>query len=305
MFSQLPDGNKRIQAIEISTVGNPTCLVNVYLPSRGTDKGHDTDRASLDTLKEIILKYQETHSIVIAGDCNASFIRHYKDSQDELFKQFCKEKQIELPVQYPTGHTYFQGEYRSQIDYILVKSIENDKRLRELIQVKILSVGLTRNCTEKIPVPKSTGEKINKDNYALKVQEELKDRKYPNMRTPYGTDQATNQLLTGLNNALETCYPWRKSKFSRKKKISWSPNAFSRKKKISWSPNAVSKSKKIFYLWKKAGSPPSKDNIYNINRLDSKRTVRSIQRQQSADKRNQLHEEIMRASDRDKALFFR
>ncbi|CAG2197511.1 unnamed protein product [Mytilus edulis] len=79
MFSQLPDGNNRVQAIEISTTGNPTCLINVYLPSRGTDSGHDAYRAALDTLKEIILKYQDTHSIMIAGDFNASFIRHYKD----------------------------------------------------------------------------------------------------------------------------------------------------------------------------------------------------------------------------------
>ncbi|CAG2190405.1 unnamed protein product [Mytilus edulis] len=138
-------------------------------------------------------------------------------------------------------------------------------------------------------------EKVNKDNYALKVQEVLKDRKYLNIRTPYGIDQATNQLLTGLNNALDTCYPRRKSKFNRRKKISWSPKL----------ANAVSKSKKAFFLWKKAGSPPSKDNIYTIHRLDSKRLVRSIQRQQSADKRNQLHEEIMKASDRDNELFFR
>ncbi|VDH91245.1 Hypothetical predicted protein [Mytilus galloprovincialis] len=90
MFSQLPDGNNRVQAIEISTTVNPTCLINVYLPSRGTDSGHDAYRAALYTLKEIILKHQETHSIITAGDFNASFIKHYKDSQDELFKQFVK-----------------------------------------------------------------------------------------------------------------------------------------------------------------------------------------------------------------------
>ncbi|VDI34484.1 Hypothetical predicted protein [Mytilus galloprovincialis] len=91
--NQGKDGNNRVQAIEISTAGNPICLINVYLPSRGTDSGHDAYRAALDTLKEIILKYQETHSIIIAGDFNASFIRHYKDSQDELSKQFCKENE--------------------------------------------------------------------------------------------------------------------------------------------------------------------------------------------------------------------
>ncbi|CAC5367012.1 unnamed protein product [Mytilus coruscus] len=42
-----------------------------------------------------------------------------------------------------------------------------------------------------------------------------------------------------------------------------------------------------------------------MKRLEAKRTMRSIQRQQSADKRIKLHEEIMMASDRDKDLFFR
>ncbi|VDI00795.1 Hypothetical predicted protein [Mytilus galloprovincialis] len=101
MFSQLPDGDNRIQAIEISTTKDPICLINVYLPSRGTDKGHDAYRAALDILKELLLKYQRTHSIIIAGDFNASFHRQYKDTQDELFKNFCKENQIELPSNYP------------------------------------------------------------------------------------------------------------------------------------------------------------------------------------------------------------
>ncbi|CAG2251363.1 unnamed protein product [Mytilus edulis] len=190
----------------------------------GTDSGHDAYRTALDTLKEIILKYQETHSIIIAGDFNASFIRHYKDSQDELFKQFCKENGMELPVKYPTDHTYFQGTSRSQIDYILVKFIENNMRLKDLIQVKILCEG--HNTSDHSPVSadlcielsasqkqyrenirtKINIEKENKDNNALKVQEVLKDRKYLIIRTPYGIDQATNQLLTGLNNALDTCY---------------------------------------------------------------------------------------------------
>ena len=110
MFSQLPDGDNRIQAIEISTTKKPICLINVYLPSRGTDKGHDAYRAALDILKELLLKYQITHSIIIAGDFNASFHRHYKDSQDELFKNFCTDNQIVLPSNYPIDHTYHQGD---------------------------------------------------------------------------------------------------------------------------------------------------------------------------------------------------
>ncbi|CAG2250061.1 unnamed protein product [Mytilus edulis] len=290
MFSQLPDGDNRIQAIEISTTKDPICLINVYLPSRGTDKGHDAYRAALDILKELLLKYQRTHSIIIAGDFNASFHRQYKDTQDELFKNFCKENQIELPSNYPIDHTYHQGDSKSQIDYILTKSRENDDESTEYMQVKILREG--HNTSDHYPVSaefsvrlrtaqkqlngdivtKINWEKVDKTSYEQNLKEELKDRKYLNMRTPYGNP-----------NLVE------------KKKISWSPQL----------AKAVGLSKKAFYLWKKVGSPPSKNNIYNLKRLETKRSVRSIQRQQTADKRIKLHEEIMMASDRDKDLFFR
>ncbi|VDI68531.1 Hypothetical predicted protein [Mytilus galloprovincialis] len=247
-------------------------------------------RAALDILKELLLKYQRTHSIIIAGDFNASFHRQYKDTQDELFKNFCKENQIELPSNYPIDHTYHQGDSKSQIDYILTKSRENDDESTEYMQITDAQKQLNGDIVTKI-----NWEKVDKTSYEQNLKEELKDRKYLNMRTPYGIEQATNQLISGLTNALNLSYPRRKSKFSRKKKISWSPQL----------AKAVGLSKKAFYLWKKVGSPPSKNNIYNLKRLETKRSVRSIQRQHTADKRIKLHEEIMMASDRDKDLFFR
>ena len=47
-----------------------------------------------------------------------------------------------------------------------------------------------------------------------------------------------------------------------------------------------------------------KQQIYNIKQNDARRAERSVQRQQSADERIELHQEIMRASDRDKNVFF-
>ena len=58
-------------------------------------------------------------------------------------------------------------------------------------------------------------------------------------------------------------------------------------------------------MWKKAGSPEAKNNIYNIKRNETRRNIRSVQRQQVAIKRNTLHQEIMEASSRDKNLFFK
>lgn len=95
----------------------------------------------MDILKELLLKYQRTHSIIIAGDFNASFHRQYKDTQDELFKNFCKDNQTVLPSNYPIDHTSHQGDSKSQIDYIRTKPRENDDESTEYMQVKILREG--------------------------------------------------------------------------------------------------------------------------------------------------------------------
>ncbi|CAG2242064.1 unnamed protein product [Mytilus edulis] len=143
LVTQLPTSDSN-NCIAVDQTSSQQFLFNQSYRNQGkgnryvTDSGHDAYRAALDTLKEIILKYQHTHSIMIAGDFNASFIRHYKDPQDELFKQFCKENGLELPAKYPTDHTYFQGTSRSQIDYILAKFVESNLRFQDLIQVEIL-----------------------------------------------------------------------------------------------------------------------------------------------------------------------
>ena len=59
-FSQLPDGDNRIKTLEISTTDDPIYLINVYLPPRGSDQGHNLYRTALDTLIEIMFKYQST-----------------------------------------------------------------------------------------------------------------------------------------------------------------------------------------------------------------------------------------------------
>lgn len=118
--TQLPDGDCRVQAIKIAGKDKlPICLVNVYMPARGTVNGLDQYENSLAMLHEIIYKYYSTHNIIIAGDWNASFQRNYKDTQDSIFKKFCEEMGLQRSSNYPTGYTYNQGDQYSQIDYIL------------------------------------------------------------------------------------------------------------------------------------------------------------------------------------------
>ena len=101
-------------------------------------------------LREMKFKYQSTHTIIIAGDFSASFIRHYKDTQDDLFKHFCQEMQLKLPHDYPTTHTYHQGDMTSQIDYILLKELINNSRSDVLLYVEILKEGI--NTSDHFPV---------------------------------------------------------------------------------------------------------------------------------------------------------
>jgi exonuclease III len=117
-ITQISDGDHRIQAIEIITNEKSICLVNIYLPARGTTTGQELYRSALDTIRDSIWKYENTHTIIVAGDFNAFFVRHYKDPHDDLFKSFCIDMGLTKPANYPTLHTYHQGQTSSQIDYI-------------------------------------------------------------------------------------------------------------------------------------------------------------------------------------------
>ena len=113
-ITQLPDGDHIIQAIYIITNYKSICLVNVYLPARGIATGQELYWSALYTLREIIWKNEDTHTIIVAGDFNAFFVRQYKDPQDDLFKSFCIDMGLTKPANYPTLHTYHQGQTSSK-----------------------------------------------------------------------------------------------------------------------------------------------------------------------------------------------
>lgn len=104
----------------------------------------------METLREIIWKYENTHTIIVAGDFNASFVRQYKYPQDDLFKSFCIDMGLTKPANYPALHTYHQGQTSSQIDYILVKKNE-DTCVPNIVQlVKVRDD--PRNTSDHFPV---------------------------------------------------------------------------------------------------------------------------------------------------------
>ena len=58
--------------------------------------------------------------------------------------------QLKLPHDYPITHTYHQGNMTSQIDYILLKELENNSRSEDLLHVQILREG--NNTSDHFPV---------------------------------------------------------------------------------------------------------------------------------------------------------
>jgi hypothetical protein len=116
------------------------------------------------------------------------------------------------------------------------------------------------------------------------------------MKTPYEVEQSITHFINSIPKAISLCCPQNQAKFRRRKKILMDSSDLS---------EAVAKSKRTFYLWKKAGSLQSSSNIYKIKRTEARKELRSIQRQQTAEKRTKLHEEIMESSDRDTKLFFK
>ena len=71
-------------------------------------------------------------------------------TQGHLFKNFCQEMQLRLPHDYPTTHTYHQGDMTSQIDCILLKELESNSRSDDLLYVQTLKEG--NNTSDHFPV---------------------------------------------------------------------------------------------------------------------------------------------------------
>ena len=94
-LKELPDGNSRIQVLELKFNDTSIAIENCYMPCRNSRTGLTDYDEALDTLGEILMKYRETHNIILAGDFNASLTRTPENSHDKKLRQFFKEHNIQ------------------------------------------------------------------------------------------------------------------------------------------------------------------------------------------------------------------
>ena len=122
-LKQLPDGNSRIQAMELKTKNTKMIIVNVYMPCRNSRSSSTDFTETLDMIREIISKYRNTHSIVLLGDFNSSLTRTPENPQDRKLKDFLKDQNIlaNTMLFQQEAPTFFHhnGKDNAQIDYII------------------------------------------------------------------------------------------------------------------------------------------------------------------------------------------
>ena len=64
LVTEVPDGGNRIQCVAIRTQ-RPILLISTYMPSKGVNDNYEAFLDCLDQLNEILIKYDDTHDLVL------------------------------------------------------------------------------------------------------------------------------------------------------------------------------------------------------------------------------------------------
>ena len=141
------------------------------------------------------------------------------------------------PANYPTLHTYHQGQTSSQIDYILVKKNEDTcvPNIIQLVKVRddpqntsdhfpvtttLYACPMKKTATcNNIPKLKIDWDKVDKEEYKKNVKVELEDFRYLKMKTPYGVEQSITHFINSIPKAINLCCPQNQAIFRRRNKI--------------------------------------------------------------------------------------
>ena len=91
---RLNEGNGCIVAIEITCNSQEKlCLINTYMPTNNSSvNSHMYYSECLDTIHSMLVKYRQSHKIIMCGDFNGTLLkaRNY-NKHDRLLQTFVKE----------------------------------------------------------------------------------------------------------------------------------------------------------------------------------------------------------------------
>ena len=132
----IPDGNQRIQCIELS-LEKPLLLVCVYMPTK--QYGLDEYLDCFDQLNEICQKYKATHEIIVGVDFNENIsvmtgslsiqtLVMSTTSRADAFRDFIRENGFTTEYNGPTFMNVYGAEV-SEIDYFYMNSQSTKERM--------------------------------------------------------------------------------------------------------------------------------------------------------------------------------
>jgi hypothetical protein len=310
------DGDHRVLAISLISKPHSTVIINVYMPCRGNNSADEEYEQTLDQISEIIEKYAEDKSLIIAGDWNCQYNPEPKSKRETALHNFILNYQLKVKES-NQGPTFIHpnGYDCSTIDYFLVnKKIEDNVRscmkIQDLVQstsdhypVQIqvetkVESDLTTNTLEKETRKSNDNinwEKIDLSKYQTDLDDTLRENS-PNTTTIWDIEQEVLNLQTTITNAAQNAI---NRKAQKPKKA---------KKKNLWNPAikaAVKKRKAAYWKLKKGKAAQTDQHILVEQHKKSKLELRSLQRIAAAKNRQNELEEIMEASSCNKKLFYK
>ena len=115
----LPDGSEKIQCIELECAERGVIVISAYMPSNGSRNHQIEYQECIDEIREIYLKYEHSHDIVIGGDINEDLNKYKPNNKRKVYlENFISE----FGLQYENiGNTFInsKGCECSEIDYFI------------------------------------------------------------------------------------------------------------------------------------------------------------------------------------------
>ena len=302
---QLAEGNERIIAIEMNCSDERICIVNVYMPTLNLPGSKFEYQEHLDILYSIIMKYKNTHKMILCGDFNATLLDSRDNLHDKMFKKFVEEVVLSNKVNSSDSTFYARnGKSSSQIDYILTMNIRKDNaaEIHEFedcntsshvhvaykFQVDIPSVSHISRKSKSGSRSILLWDKINRDSYLKVLDCELSKTLKP---AECSTVDSLKSITDALNHATSKAVPTKKVKLQGPKF------------KLSPKVKALMKESKFcLFEWKQAGKPPNEHET-SKKKKEASKSLRKQLRKEEAIRKQKFFSGIM--SDPTDANFYK
>ena len=307
----LPDGNERIQCVELTTNERPLLIVSVYLPSKGRSSNIDEYRECVDQLHEIISKFRDTHIITIGGDLNEDIHTELPSERTKYLRTFLQNCEMEVTRCGPT-FIHSNGRDTSEIDYFLFSSLEkelytNFNKLDDMYKNVSDHYPITCDICVKMDsqlkpvtpvedysvIPKIKWDKVDKDLYSAAVCQATDQQSAP-LETEYDIASAVDNIHRIMNEAVKISYTVPRRRKSRPKLKVWSTGIRSKLKT----------SIQAHWRYKNAKKRGTLTDEIIVCRKHAKQNLRSEIRREFASREVEKREKTMEARTEDRSLFY-